>query len=112
MVGWAMRGLLPLAQFVSCSFWVHLGINFQLEALLQNATEEQAEALQLGYWSLVGDGPPPWLDKDDDPKSSLSGMGSQYKALAMWSTYWFPVTNNTRHFYEILNMYFPQASHF
>jgi hypothetical protein len=38
----------PLAQFVSHSFWVHFGINFQLEAL-QNASEEQAEALQLGY---------------------------------------------------------------
>ncbi len=74
----------PLAQFVSHSFWVHLGINFQLEAL-QNATEEQAEALQLGYWSLVGDGPPPWLDKDDDPKSAPTGMGSQYKALAIVS---------------------------
>ncbi len=74
-----------MAQFVSHSFWVHLGINFQLEALPQNATEEQAEALQLGYWSLVGDGPPPWLDKDDDTKSSPTGMGSQYKALAIVS---------------------------
>ncbi len=64
---------------------MHLGINFRLEALLQNATEEQAEALQLSYWSLVGDGPPPWLDKDDDPKSSLTGMGSQYKSLAIVS---------------------------
>ncbi|KAH9570881.1 hypothetical protein CY35_02G064100 [Sphagnum magellanicum] len=62
-----------------------LGINFRLEALLQNATEEQAEALQLGYWRLVGDGPPPWLDKDDDPKSAPTGMGSRYKALAIVS---------------------------
>jgi hypothetical protein len=30
----------------------------------------------------------------------------------MWSAYWFPITNNTRHFYKILNMYFPRASHF
>ncbi|CAK9267696.1 unnamed protein product [Sphagnum jensenii] len=57
----------------------------QFLALLQNATEEQGEALQLGYWSLVGDGPPPWLDKDDDPKSAPTGMGSQYKALAIVS---------------------------
>jgi hypothetical protein len=84
-------------------------INFQLEALLQNATEEQAEALQLGYWSLVGDGPPPWLDKDDDPKSAPTGMGSQYKPLTIVSD---ACGNNTCHFYKILNMYFPQASHF
>lgn len=60
-----------------------LGINFRLEALLQNATEEQAEALQVGYWRLVGDGPAPWLEADDDPNSDPPGMGARYKVLAV-----------------------------
>ena len=60
-----------------------LGINFRLEALLQNATEEQAEALQVGYWRLVGDGPAPWLEADDDPNSDPPGMGVRYKVLAI-----------------------------
>lgn len=60
-----------------------LGINFRLETLLQNATEEQAEALQLGYWRLVGDGPTPWLDTKDDPNAAPLGMGQRYKALAI-----------------------------
>lgn len=60
-----------------------LGINFRLEALVQNATEEQVEALNLGYWRLVGDGPAPWLDDDDDPNSLPSGMGARYKALVI-----------------------------
>ncbi len=33
----------------------------------------------------MGGGPPPWLDKDDHPKSAPTGMGSQYKALAIVS---------------------------
>lgn len=60
-----------------------LGINFRLEALVRNATEEQAEALNLGYWRLVGDGPAPWLDSDEDPKSLPLGMGARYKALVI-----------------------------
>ncbi|KAL3677532.1 hypothetical protein R1sor_027480 [Riccia sorocarpa] len=59
-----------------------LGINFRLEALLNNATEEQAEALQLGYWRLVGEGPAPWVE-DEKEELLQTGMGSQYKALAV-----------------------------
>ncbi|PWA71034.1 S-adenosyl-L-methionine-dependent methyltransferase MidA [Artemisia annua] len=39
-------------------FLGNLGINFHVEALLQNCTEEQAESLQTGYWRL--------LAKEDD----------------------------------------------
>ncbi|KAL2636320.1 hypothetical protein R1flu_007799 [Riccia fluitans] len=59
-----------------------LGINFRLEALLNNATEEQAEALQLGYWRLVGEGPAPWVE-DEKEELSQTGMGTQYKVLAV-----------------------------
>jgi len=40
------------------SFLGQLGINFRVEALMENATEEQAEALRLSYWRLVGEGNP------------------------------------------------------
>eukprot|EP00850_Spirogloea_muscicola_P020329 SM000212S06922 [mRNA] locus=s212:103536:106650:- [translate_table: standard] len=83
-----------------------LGINFRLEALLQAATDEQVEALQLGYWRLVGSGEPPWLDDTDieastglqvaavesseaashtSPPSSnkIVGMGDRYKVMAI-----------------------------
>ena len=60
-----------------------LGINFRLEALTQNASENQVEALSLGYWRLVGDGPAPWLDEDDEPNRLPQGMGSRYKALVI-----------------------------
>uniref|UniRef100_A0A0D6R0S9 Protein arginine methyltransferase NDUFAF7 n=1 Tax=Araucaria cunninghamii TaxID=56994 RepID=A0A0D6R0S9_ARACU len=58
-----------------------LGINFRLEALLQNATDEQAEALQVGYWKLVGDGPAPFWEGEDE--LTPIGMGSRYLALAI-----------------------------
>jgi hypothetical protein len=55
-------------------------------------------------------------DKDDDPKSAPTGMGSQHKALAIVSdACGAPIgfqQQIIRHFYKILNMYFPQASHF
>jgi len=85
MVGWAIAGSSAFGPVCQSQFLGAFGDQFSTGSLLQNATEEQAEALQLGYWSLVGDGPPPWLDKDDDPKSSPTGMGSQYKALAIVS---------------------------
>lgn len=37
---------------------------------MENATEEQAEALRLSYWRLVGDGEPPW-----DPEGAEEGAG-------------------------------------
>ena len=75
-----------------------LGINLRVEALLQNASEEQAVALRSAYWRLVGDGEPPWEDEEEDEASSsresdahaqgpqkLEGMGLKYKALAITS---------------------------
>ncbi|KAG2287115.1 hypothetical protein Bca52824_046719 [Brassica carinata] len=37
-----------------------LGINFRVDALLQNCDDEQAESLRSGYWRLVGDGEAPF----------------------------------------------------
>lgn len=68
----------PISQ---SQFLGSLGINFRLEALLQNATDEQAEALQAGYWKLVGEGPAPfWEGKDE---LAPVGMGSRYMALSI-----------------------------
>lgn len=68
----------PISQ---SQFLGSLGINFRLEALLQNATDKQAEALQLGYWKLVGEGPAPfWEGKDE---LAPVGMGSRYMALSI-----------------------------
>ncbi|PWA73013.1 S-adenosyl-L-methionine-dependent methyltransferase MidA [Artemisia annua] len=47
-------------------FLGNLGINFHVEALLQNCTEEQAESLQTGYWQLVGDGEAPFWEGPDE----------------------------------------------
>ncbi|CAM6127199.1 unnamed protein product [Calypogeia fissa] len=62
-----------------------LGINMRLERLLNAATsEEQQEALQLGYWILVGDGPPQWLEDDEEEgKKAPMGMGNRYKVLTI-----------------------------
>ena len=58
-----------------------LGINFRLEALLKNASEDQAELLQSGYWRLVGDGSAPWWEGEE--KLAPIGMGSRYKVLSI-----------------------------
>ena len=58
-----------------------LGINFRVEALLQNCTEEQAESLRTGYWRLVGDGEAPFWEGPDD--CVPIGMGTRYKAMAI-----------------------------
>ncbi|CAI5473967.1 unnamed protein product [Closterium sp. Yama58-4] len=50
-----------------------LGINFRVEALLRVASEQQAEALRDGYWRLVGDGEPPWLDEEDESEGVEGG---------------------------------------
>eukprot|EP00850_Spirogloea_muscicola_P004485 SM000019S05029 [mRNA] locus=s19:546226:549315:- [translate_table: standard] len=97
------RAYRPITQ---SNFLGLLGINFRLEALLHAATNEQVEALQLGYWRLVGSGEPPWLDDADNeastglqvaavesreavsrtsPPSSnkVVGMGDRYKVMAI-----------------------------
>ncbi|KAH7686562.1 Protein arginine methyltransferase NDUFAF7 protein [Dioscorea alata] len=58
-----------------------LGINFRVEALLQNCTEEQAESLRTGYWRLVGDGEAPFWEGPDE--QTPIGMGSRYLAMAI-----------------------------
>ncbi|KAK4752844.1 hypothetical protein SAY87_021642 [Trapa incisa] len=58
-----------------------LGINFRVEALLQNCSDEQAEALRTGYWRLVGDGEAPFWEGPDDQVPI--GMGTRYLAMAI-----------------------------
>ncbi|XP_068648173.1 uncharacterized protein [Aristolochia californica] len=58
-----------------------LGINFRVEALLQNCTDEQAESLRTGYWQLVGEGEAPFWEGPDD--QTPMGMGSRYLATAI-----------------------------
>lgn len=58
-----------------------LGINFRVEALLQNCTEEQAESLRTGYWRLVGDGEAPFWEGPED--QTPIGMGTRYLAMAI-----------------------------
>ncbi|XP_020597293.1 protein arginine methyltransferase NDUFAF7, mitochondrial isoform X2 [Phalaenopsis equestris] len=58
-----------------------LGINFRVEALLQNCTEEQAEPLRAGYWRLVGDGEAPFWEGTEEQKPI--GVGLRYLAMAI-----------------------------
>lgn len=58
-----------------------LGINFRIEALLQNCSEEQAESLRIGYWKLVGDGEAPFWD--GPAEQTPIGMGTRYLAMAI-----------------------------
>lgn len=58
-----------------------LGINFRVEALLQDCTDEQAESLRTGYWRLVGDGEAPFWEGPDDQVPI--GMGTRYLAMAI-----------------------------
>ncbi|KAJ0754452.1 putative protein arginine methyltransferase NDUFAF7 [Helianthus annuus] len=62
-------------------FLGNLGINFRVEALLQNCTDEQAESLRTGYWRLVGDGEAPFWEGPDE--QTPIGMGSRYLAMAI-----------------------------
>ncbi|GJV58789.1 protein arginine methyltransferase NDUFAF7, mitochondrial [Tanacetum coccineum] len=68
----------PISQ---SQFLGNLGINFRVEALLQNCTEEQAESLRTGYWRLVGDGEAPFWEGPDE--QTPIGMGSRYLAMAI-----------------------------
>ncbi|GLT35397.1 hypothetical protein SLA2020_098540 [Shorea laevis] len=58
-----------------------LGINFRVEALLQNCTDEQAESLRTGYWRLVGEGEAPFWEGPDE--EAPIGMGTRYLAMAI-----------------------------
>ncbi|KAL0285498.1 UNVERIFIED_CONTAM: protein arginine methyltransferase NDUFAF7, mitochondrial, partial [Sesamum angustifolium] len=58
-----------------------LGINFRVEALLENCTDEQAESLRTGYWRLVGDGEAPFWEGPDE--QAPIGMGTRYLAMAI-----------------------------
>jgi NADH dehydrogenase [ubiquinone] 1 alpha subcomplex assembly factor 7 len=72
----SVHGPMTQSQFLGA-----LGINFRVESLLQNCTEEQAESLRTGYWRLVGDGEAPFWEGADD--SAPIGMGTRYKAMAI-----------------------------
>ncbi|KAJ8750185.1 hypothetical protein K2173_014100 [Erythroxylum novogranatense] len=58
-----------------------LGINFRVEALLQNCTDEQAESLRTGYWRLVGDGEAPFWEGPDEQVPM--GMGTRYLVMTI-----------------------------
>ncbi|XP_058765078.1 uncharacterized protein LOC131638536 [Vicia villosa] len=72
----SVHGPMTQSQFLGA-----LGINFRVESLLQNCTEEQGESLRTGYWRLVGDGEAPFWEGDED--NAPIGMGNRYKAMAI-----------------------------
>ncbi|XP_019454282.1 PREDICTED: protein arginine methyltransferase NDUFAF7 homolog, mitochondrial [Lupinus angustifolius] len=72
----SVHGPITQSQFLGS-----LGINYRIEALLQNCTEEQAESLRTGYWRLVGDGEAPFWEGPDE--CVPIGMGTRYKVMAI-----------------------------
>ncbi|KAG9455964.1 hypothetical protein H6P81_000472 [Aristolochia fimbriata] len=72
----SVHGPMTQSQFLGL-----LGINFRVESLLQNCTDEQAESLRSGYWQLVGDGEAPFWEGPDD--QTPIGMGTRYLATAI-----------------------------
>jgi len=72
----SVHGPITQSQFLGS-----LGINFRVEALLQNCTEEQADSLRTGYWRLVGDGEAPFWEGSDE--QTPIGMGTRYLAMAI-----------------------------
>ncbi|KAK0585809.1 hypothetical protein LWI29_034257 [Acer saccharum] len=72
----SVHGPITQSQFLGS-----LGINFRVEALLQNCTEEQAESLRTGYWRLVGDGEAPFWEGPDE--QAPIGMGTRYLAMTI-----------------------------
>lgn len=72
----AIHGPITQSQFLGL-----LGINFRVEALLGNCTDEQAESLKSGYWRLVGDGAAPFWEGPDD--QAPVGMGTRYLVSAI-----------------------------
>ncbi|KAK8716139.1 hypothetical protein V6N13_043457 [Hibiscus sabdariffa] len=57
------------------------GINFRVEAPLQNCTDEQAESLRTAYWGLVGDGEAPFWERPAE--QAPIGMGTHYMAMSI-----------------------------
>ncbi|GMN42372.1 hypothetical protein TIFTF001_011588 [Ficus carica] len=72
----SVHGPITQSQFLGS-----LGINFRVEALLQNCTDEQAESLRTGYWRLVGDGEAPVWEGPEE--QAPIGMGTRYLAMAI-----------------------------
>ncbi|KAL3640155.1 hypothetical protein CASFOL_011858 [Castilleja foliolosa] len=72
----SVHGPMTQSQFLGS-----LGINFRVEALLQNCDEEQAESLRTGYWRLVGDGEAPFWEGPDE--QAPIGMGNRYLAMTI-----------------------------
>lgn len=72
----SVHGPITQSQFLGS-----LGINFRVEALLENCTEEQAESLRTGYWQLVGDGEAPFWEGPEE--QTPIGMGTRYQAIAI-----------------------------
>ncbi|KAK7341299.1 hypothetical protein VNO80_24225 [Phaseolus coccineus] len=72
----SVHGPITQSQFLGS-----LGINFRVDALLQNCTEAQAEVLRTGYWRLVGDGEAPFWEGPDE--GVPIGMGTRYQAMAI-----------------------------
>ncbi|GFP90353.1 NADH dehydrogenase [ubiquinone] complex i assembly factor 7 [Phtheirospermum japonicum] len=72
----SVHGPMTQSQFLGS-----LGINFRVEALLQNCDEEQAESLRTGYWRLVGDGKAPFWEGPDE--QAPIGMGNRYLAMTI-----------------------------
>ncbi|KAL4017587.1 hypothetical protein IC575_021144 [Cucumis melo] len=72
----AVYGPMTQSQFLGS-----LGINFRVEALLENCTDEQAESLRTGYWRLVGEGEAPFWEGPDE--EAPIGMGTRYMAMAI-----------------------------
>ncbi|XP_057984087.1 uncharacterized protein LOC131168574 [Malania oleifera] len=72
----SVHGPITQSQFLGS-----LGINFRVEALLRNCTDEQAEALKMGYWRLVGEGEAPFWEGPDEQVPI--GMGTRYLAMAI-----------------------------
>ncbi|KAJ6763433.1 hypothetical protein OIU79_024061 [Salix purpurea] len=72
----SVHGPMTQSQFLGA-----LGINFRVEALLQNCTDEQADSLRTGYWRLVGEGEAPFWEGPDEQVPI--GMGTRYLAMAI-----------------------------
>lgn len=72
----SVHGPISQSQFLGS-----LGINFRVEALLQNCSEDQAESLRAGYWQLVGDGEASFWEGPDD--QTPIGMGTRYSVMAI-----------------------------
>ncbi|KDP45470.1 hypothetical protein JCGZ_09719 [Jatropha curcas] len=72
----SVHGPITQSQFLGS-----LGINFRVEALLQNCTDEQAESLRTGYWRMVGEGEAPFWEGPEE--QAPIGMGTRYLAMAI-----------------------------